>query len=344
VSRQTGVAYRITVLLLCLSAPVAAATARAAGDTGIGPDTLAVIINDRDPLSRRIGDYYAGKRHIPARNLIHVAFKAGATLDPGVFRAIKAQVDAATPHDVQAYALAWALPYRVGCMSVTTAFAAGFSADFCATTCKPTRASPYFDSDSRRPYTDFGWRPAMLLAGTTFEDVKALIDRGVAADRTRPAGTGYLVSTSDRSRNVRARFYPGIQLLQGDRFRFRIVHSDRLEYRDDIFFYFTGIKRVAGLATDRFLPGAIADHLTSSGGQLNRDVQMSSLRWIEAGATGSYGTVTEPCNFVAKFPRPNIVINRYLDGETLLEAYWKSVAWPGQGVFLGEPLARPFAP
>ena len=30
-------------------------------------------------------------------------------------------------------------------------------------------------------------------------------------------------------------------------------------------------------------------------------------------------------------------------GETLLEAYWKSVHWPGEGVFIGEPLARPFA-
>jgi hypothetical protein len=33
----------------------------------------------------------------------------------------------------------------------------------------------------------------------------------------------------------------------------------------------------------------------------------------------------------------------YLQGETLLEAYWKSVAMPGQGIFVGDPLARPFA-
>jgi hypothetical protein len=26
----------------------------------------------------------------------------------------------------------------------------------------------------------------------------------------------------------------------------------------------------------------------------------------------------------------------------VLEAYWKSVAMPGQGVFVGEPLAAPF--
>ena len=32
----------------------------------------------------------------------------------------------------------------------------------------------------------------------------------------------------------------------------------------------------------------------------------------------------------------------YLMGETLIEAYWKSVLMPGQGVFVGDPLARPF--
>ena len=69
---------------------------------------------------------------------------------------------------------------------------------------------------------------------------------------------------------------------------------------------------------------------------------MSSLRWLEAGATGSYGAVVEPCNYLTKFPYPAIVIDRYIRGETLIEAYWKSVAWPGQGIFIGEPLARPF--
>jgi uncharacterized protein (TIGR03790 family) len=77
---------------------------------------------------------------------------------------------------------------------------------------------------------------------------------------------------------------------------------------------------------------------------LTESRQMSSLRWLEAGATGSYGTVAEPCNFVEKFPRPNLVIDNYLNGETLLESYWKSVEWPGQGIFIGEPLATPFSP
>ena len=29
-------------------------------------------------------------------------------------------------------------------------------------------------------------------------------------------------------------------------------------------------------------------------------------------------------------------------GDTLIEAYWKSVQQPGEGIFIGEPLARPW--
>ena len=342
--RRLRMAWLLVVVQSCAcNAQVANdETGSVAGDS-IEAATLAVIVNDADPLSRRIGAYYAQQRHIPEKNLVHVSFVTGRpVMTRSEFERIMADVNARVPPSIQAYALAWTLPYRVGCMSITTAFAAGYDKAFCASGCKATRPSPYFDSDSRRPYEDFGWRPAMLLAGTGFEDVKALIDRGVAADGTRPRGTGYLVSTNDTVRNVRSRFYPGIILMQSDRFTFELINQNTLRYRTNVMFYFTGLARVAGIDSNRFLPGAIADHLTSAGGRLIGSTQMSSLRWLEAGATGSYGTVIEPCAFTQKFPRPDIVITRYLDGETLLEAYWKSVAWPGQGVFIGEPLAAPF--
>ena len=70
---------------------------------------------------------------------------------------------------------------------------------------------------------------------------------------------------------------------------------------------------------------------------------MSALRWLEAGATGSYGTVVEPCNLLGKFPNPGLVMESYAAGRTLLEAYWQSVQQPGEGIFIGEPLAAPFA-
>jgi hypothetical protein len=115
-----------------------------------------------------------------------------------------------------------------------------------------------------------------------------------------------------------------------------------LRDRADVLAYFTGLPVVPGLETLRFLPGAAADHLTSFAGQLTDSPQMSALRWLAAGATASYGTVTEPCAHAQKFPHPGVFLQHYLDGDTLIEAYWKSVAWPGEGVFIGEPLARPF--
>jgi uncharacterized protein (TIGR03790 family) len=309
----------------------------------LGPQHLALIINDDDPLSRRIAEYYLTRRHIPTSNVIHVNFKPGnIIMRPQIFKALKAQVDAQVPASVQGYVLTWTAPYRVGCMSITTAFAAGFDETFCAKGCKATRTSPYFNSNSQRPFTDHNWRPSIMLAGETFAAVKALIDHGVAADSTDPDGTAYLLSTTDKARNTRARFYRGISMLQSDRFKVKIISGNSLKYRDDVMFYFTGLARIDGIDSNRYRPGAIADHLTSAGGKLTGSKQMSSLRWLEAGATGSYGTVVEPCAFVQKFPRPNIVIDRYLNGETLLEAYWKSVEWPGQGVFIGEPLAAPF--
>jgi len=107
-------------------------------------------------------------------------------------------------------------------------------------------------------------------------------------------------------------------------------------------FYFIGAAQVPDLETNRFLPGAVADHLTSIGGMLTDSSQMSSLRWLEAGATASYGSVVEPCNITAKFPNPVLLMLHYLAGETLIESYWKSVAMPGQGLFIGEPLAAPY--
>ncbi|HEY7436297.1 MAG TPA: hypothetical protein VIE41_14250 [Methylomirabilota bacterium] len=47
-------------------------------------------------------------------------------------------------------------------------------------------------------------------------------------------------------------------------------------------------------------------------------------------------------NTAEKFPQPALAITRYARGETVLEAYRKSVAMRGQGVFVGEPLAAPF--
>lgn len=304
---------------------------------------LGVIVNEDDPDSVALAAYYQSQRGIPDANLIRVRFKPGrATLGREEFVNLKRQVDRKTPKGVQAYALTWAQPYRVDCMSITSAFALGFDPAWCAEGCKATRASPYFNSGVTRPWDSYALRPTMSLAAASLAEAKQLVDRGVAADGSAPAGTAYLLSTSDKARNVRAVDFPMVKKVLGPALAVEIVESDALQNRTDVLFYFTGSTHVAALGSNHFLPGAVADHLTSAGGVLFGGGQMSILKWLEAGATGSYGAVVEPCNFPTKFPSPGLVMSHYLQGETLIEAYWKSVAMPGQGLFVGEPLARPF--
>lgn len=311
---------------------------------GLKADQLGIIVNDEDPDSVVIANYYKKKRGIPEENMIHVRFAPGRiTLPKDEFARIKQEVDRAAGSHIQAYALTWTQPYRVDCMSITSALAFGFDAGYCANGCKPTRPSPYFNSNSPQPYTTHGIRPTMSLAAGSVNQAINLIDRGMAADGENPDGTAYLVSTSDGNRNVRAKGYEKTRETMRKLIPTVIVKANSLRNKRDVMFYFTGLASVPDIESNRYLPGAMADHLTSTGGALLDGSQMSILEWLGAGATGSYGTVTEPCNFPEKFPVPAIAMAHYLQGETLIEAYWKSVALPGQGIFIGEPLARPFS-
>lgn len=313
--------------------------------TGISADEVALLINDDDPISIRTGEYYLNARHIPPENVIHLRIANGrSAMSKDEFSTIKQQIDGAIPAHIQAFAVAWTSPYRVGCMSLTTALAFGYDEAFCSTQCGATRPSPYFNSPSHYPANDHRMRPAMMLAGSDFDGVKSLIDRGVASDHSFPNGRAYLLNTPDKARSIRTAYFDLTEQQLEGVFPIETLETEAIEDRRDVLFYFTGLDRVPHLDTLTFQPGAIADHLTSFGGQLTDSSQMSSLRWLESGATASYGTVVEPCNHPQKFPFPAVAMYHYATGATAIEAYWKSVAWPGEGVFIGEPLARPFAP
>jgi uncharacterized protein (TIGR03790 family) len=318
--------------------------------TRIDDAELAVLVNDEDPQSVAVADYYMTARGLPAANLVHLSFPVTAVMTQADFELAYADMQAELPEGIQALALTWTWPYIVDCMSVTTAFFAGFDLGFCGG-CAATTPSPYYDSSSFHPFDDHGLRPTMMLAGSSAENVFALIDRGLLADGSiHPVGDGYLIRTTDPARSVRfPDFQPlpaawqhdgGLTLSYID--NSSGMGSDVITDTQDVMFYFTGLASVPGIETNTYLPGAIADHLTSFGGQVPTSGQMSAVAWLEAGATASYGTVVEPCNHVQKFPRASVAIEHYFRGETLVEAYSKSVEWPGQGLFVGDPLARPW--
>ncbi|HEX9046032.1 MAG TPA: hypothetical protein VF988_03315, partial [Verrucomicrobiae bacterium] len=70
--------------------------------------------------------------------------------------------------------------------------------------------------------------------------------------------------------------------------------------------------------------------------------QTPALAFLRAGAAGSYGTVVEPCNYTQKFPDP-VDYFYQTRGFSVAEAYYQSVLNTFQGIFVGEPLAAPFA-
>jgi uncharacterized protein (TIGR03790 family) len=321
--------------------------------TAIAPDELAVLVNTQDPQSVAVAELYQKKRQIPDRNVIRLSFASVRVLPRADFAALKAQIDAATPAGVQAYALSWTWPYRVDCMSVTSAVALGFDTKYCNTTggtCGTTAPVAYYGSASTRPRDDLGIRPAMMLAATDAASAGRFIDQGIAADATYPAGTGYFVRTTDVARSVRwsemkgtvDRWKTVLDLQYVD--NSGATGANYIKDRRDVLFYFTGLTDVPMLASNSYRPGAVADHLTSFGGMVPTGSQMSVVRWLEAGVTASYGTTVEPCAITAKFPNTGVLLSAYFGGATVIEAYWKSVQWPGEGLFVGEPLARPWKP
>lgn len=308
-----------------------------------GPAQLAVVVNDADPDSVAVGEYYVKARKIPSHNLVHVRIpNSPHRLDPAQFRLLKMEIDEALPPGIQAVLMVWTAPYAVECNSITAAYTLGFDAVQCLRTCASGKVNPYFDSRAALPLSGAGVRLSMLLPVESVPAAKALIDRGIASDGKAPAGSAYFLTTSEIARNSRAHLFPPAGRIPAKRLTIRRLSSNALENASDIMLYQTGSARVAKLDTLTFLPGALADHLTSLGGDLLGNGQMSALRWLDAGATASYGTVSEPCNYWQKFPHPKVLLKHYALGATAIEAYWRSVAWPAQGVFIGEPLAAPY--
>ena len=306
-------------------------------------NNLAVVVNDDDPNSVAVAQYYQKVRQIPEQNIVHVVLPVKPhRLTADAFRKLQRNISIQLMPHIEAILLVWSSPYAVECQSITSALSLGFDAALCKDSCAASRPSRYYNSNISQPFKQIGFRPSMLLPTESVEQAKAIIDHGVASGFRITPASAYFVHTSDTKRNSRAAFFPPPGVVSDKKLTIRHVQADFLAGAQDVILYQLGAAQVSKLESITFLPGALADHLTSFGGDLLESTQMSSLRWLNAGATASYGTVSEPCNFWQKFPHPTVLLQHYLNGETAIEAYWKSVAWPAQGLFIGEPLAAPY--
>jgi len=323
----------------------------------IKAEQVAVVINLQDQTSIDVANYYMGQRSIPSQNLITLNFDhTQDQISWSSFLSLKSEIEAATPPGTQAYVLTFSRPWLVNGVgaerfSITTAISFCKSDETCAHSVGNLGSrffsNPYLGGAT--PYETDGIRPTMMLAGTSYNEVKKIIDRGVSADSTFPLGNNWIVKSTDALRtgliaDNHENYVQYWNRLDGIQSATQDNGVDYLENKNSLLFYFIGLQWVDKIWTNTFAPGSIGYHATSYGGQLFGTQQMSALRWFEGGVTGSYGTVEEPGATQTRFPYPYALSMKYFGGATLIQSLLYSVHDPVLGILLGEPLARPFGP
>lgn len=348
---------RIGTALLALS--LLSAPARG----GAGPLNTLVVVNGASRDSRALGLYYLEKHGIPESHLCTVRTSAR---QPSLSReAFEREIRAPIWAHVASNRLAGQIHFVVLCMDIpsrvednngiTAALFYGYkSIPPRAPTCNlaSNSVNQYYGSETAYTSTA-GWNRtnapiAFLLTAPDLATAKQVVDRAVASTAAFPDGAFCLFGSGDTARNIRHRTYPLVARLfalfgQADRLETNAGASP-LPARP-VLGYLTGCPIIPENVTQAvFAPGAIADHLTSCAGMIPDPCfnQSTVWDWMRLGATASYGTVAEPCAYEVKFPDPMIAF-WYARGFTAGEALAMSVRNPYQGIWVGDPLAAPFA-
>ncbi len=356
---------------------------------GGSPENTLLIIDPASNDSLYIGNYYLNARQIPAQNVIYmfpgaanypafVSYNLDALFGALANTAIGDHIDyivvmPGAPFYVSASGLVSDTCSPVTRFSISSVYTMAFIASEVLTgTLNSQNTNRYYNITN--PAQAFDSSTAWLNGvpsnnvnarryfigcllgytgsqGNTLADVTAMIDRSVAVDGTRPAGTFYFMNNpADPARNVRASQYAGaVSLIQSLGGQSEIIGTTQEPAtlpigRHDCLGIMTGAATLDIDGADMtILPGAFCDHLTSFAGRFDTTSQTKLSRWIAKGASGSWGTVEEPCNYTGKFPHARIHA-RYLEGLSLGETALRNAGYtPFQGLLYGDPLTRPFA-
>jgi len=355
------------ICLSWLAALMAAAPYARAGESGLN---VIVVVNQNSANSLQLGNDYCEWRGVPPQNVLRMTGWTSGSIswtqsnfESYLLNPLLAMVSSnGLAQQAQVVLLSMDIPYRVingdSENGTTSALFYGFKTNTTPPAGLPDTCSLPDDSTNSYSYSELPFalaEPAtagtnaflaVMLTDTNLALAQATLERGMAGDSTFPTNTVHLEKTDDTARNVRfVLFDNAIQecRARGD--------EDVTRTNSDFTGWTNALGLETGLATfslpaDAFVPGAVGDSLTSFGGEIFESTcqtcQTTLLAFLEAGASGSYGTVVEPCNYTYKFPDPMVYF--YQDrGFCLAEAYYQSLANPYQGLMGGEPLSAPFA-
>ncbi|MFC1467940.1 TIGR03790 family protein, partial [Verrucomicrobiota bacterium] len=189
--------------------------------------------------------------------------------------------------------------------------------------------------------------PAMMLGytgkhGNTVEEVIESLKNGLRGDNTRPARGVHFVKTSDLHRSAPREWqFNPVQLELAERTIEATTTTNFPAHAENTWGLMTGQAHIVTEKIPTFVPGAMADHLTSFAATFDKNEQTKCSEWIRAGATATAGTVTEPYSIWWKFPHARF-FTHYSHGCTILESFAQSILNPTQTLCLGEPFCRPW--
>jgi hypothetical protein len=181
--------------------------------------------------------------------------------------------------------------------------------------------------------------------GMAPSEVVRNLTRSVGADFTRPAGTIYFARNDDIRSKTRHDLFPAaVEALSTSGVRGEVVEGAAPQGKRDVAGAVLGTVEFSWNASrSTIVPGAVCEHLTSSGGSMYATAGQTPLtESLAAGAAGSSGAVVEPYAIAQKFPSPFLHVH-YARGCSLAEAFYQSVAGPYQLLIVGDPLCRPWA-
>jgi hypothetical protein len=189
--------------------------------------------------------------------------------------------------------------------------------------------------------------PSMALGfigerGNTRQTVLDCLAQGIASDNASPTGTVYLITDNGVRSECRDWQFPFARKALG-RLGINSEITDEFPVqRTDILGLMMGAAEVDPHRQTRYLPGSMAEHLTSAAAVFETANQTKMSEWIKAGVTASAGAVTEPRAIWTKFPSAFFFVH-YGSGCTMIESFFQSIRCPLQIFLAGDPLASPWA-
>lgn len=340
-----------------------------------GPANVLVVINDNAPVSRKIGDYYAQRRGIPAGNLCHLAAPTVEEISREVYNR---EIAAPIGEFLKKGGLTESILYIVTTAGVPLKIFGtdGPMADASSVDSELTLL--YMDLKTGTPHSVAGPLPnpffnrtegffshpkypmylVTRLAAYDFEGVKEIIDLSLRAENRGKVVLDMRNPTDEMGNNwlrSAARALPAERVVLDETNAPVVSATDVIGYAS---WGSNDRARTRRFLSFAWLPGSIATEYVSTNartfarppelwnssddwnkpkGFYYGSPQSLTADYLLEGATAATGHVYEP--YLGYTPRPEVLFPAYLHGRTLAESYYLSIpALSWQNIVVGDPL------